>query len=113
IVVEEASGSLSNNMAMPLALIANELLTNAVKHGINGSGSSSIRVGLRGDGDAYRLWVQDGGPGFEFTYSQRKRSSGLGLVEGLARQLGGSFIVERNRGARCAVLFPQKGAGLQ
>ncbi len=113
LVVEEASGSLSNDMAMPLALIANELLTNAVKHGINGSGSSSIRVGLRGDGDAYRLWVQDGGPGFEFTYSQRKRSSGLGLVEGLARQLGGSFIVERNGGARCAVLFPQKGAGLQ
>lgn len=113
IVVEEASGSLSNDMAMPLALIANELLTNAVKHGVNGSGNSSIRVGLRSDGDAYRLWVQDGGPGFAFTYSQRKRSSGLGLVEGLARQLGGSFIVERNGGARCAVLFPQKGAGLQ
>jgi two-component sensor histidine kinase len=113
IVVEEASGNLSNDMAMPLALIVNELLTNAVKHGINGSGGGTIRLGLSGEGEDYRLWVQDGGPGFELTPSKRKRSSGLGLVEGLARQLGGSFSVEHNGGARCAVSFRHKGAVLQ
>jgi hypothetical protein len=41
IIVEEASGTMSNDMAMPLALIANELLTNAVKHGFNGSGATA------------------------------------------------------------------------
>jgi two-component sensor histidine kinase len=113
IVVEEASGTLSNDMAMPLALIANELLTNAVKYGINGSRSGTIRVGLSGAKDVYRLWVHDCGTGFELTPSRRKRSSGLGLVEGLVRQLGGSFVVERDGGARCAVAFPHRGAGLQ
>ena len=51
-------------------------------------------------GDSCQLWVQDVGPGFALTRSQRKRSSGLGLVEGLARQLGGSLVVERDGGAR-------------
>jgi PAS domain S-box-containing protein len=112
IEVAEASGSLVNDIAMPLALIANELLTNAAKHGLNGSGGVTIRVGLSGEGDSCQLWVQDGGPGFTFTRAQRKRSSGLGLVEGLTRQLGGSFIVERDGGARCVVSIPQK-AGLR
>ena len=35
----------------------------------------------------------------------RRRSSGLGLVTGLARQLGGTFNVERTPGARCVVRF--------
>jgi PAS domain S-box-containing protein len=113
IIIEEATGSLSNDMAMPLALIANELLTNAVMHSVSGPGGATIRVGLRGDGDAYRLWVEDEGPGFAFTHTERRRSSGLGLVEGLARQLGGNFVVERNGGARCAVSFPEKRVGLQ
>jgi two-component sensor histidine kinase len=113
IVVEEAPGSISNDMAMPLALIVNELLTNAVKYSGKTQGSGPIRVGLSSDGADYRLWVQDDGPGFEFTRTHRKGSSGLGLVEGLARQLGGSFSVERNGGARCSVSFPHKGVGLQ
>jgi PAS domain S-box-containing protein len=112
IVVEQAPGSISNDMAMPLALILNELLTNAVKYSGKAQGSGPIRVGLSSDGADYRLWVQDDGPGFEFTRAQRN-SSGLGLVEGLARQLGGSFSVERNGGARCSVSFPHKGVGLQ
>ncbi len=113
IIVEQASGSLSNDVAMPLALIMNELLTNAVKHGVNGSDGGSIHVGLREEGGACRLWVKDGGPGFDFTPAKRKRSSGLGLIEGLARQLGGRFIVERDGGALCAVSFPQREATLQ
>lgn len=35
------------------------------------------------------------------------RSSGLGLVGGPARQLSGSFEVERGKGARCVVRFRQ------
>ena len=46
IVRAPASGELSNDAAMPLALILNELLTNAAKYGVNGSGDCVIRVGL-------------------------------------------------------------------
>src|SRR5262249_7563276 len=76
---------LSNDAAMPLALILNELLTNAVKHGPHGG---AIRVGLIRQGESFVLSVEDDGRGFDLS-SVRQRSSGLQLVQGLARQLRG------------------------
>jgi PAS domain S-box-containing protein len=103
IVVEQASGEIGNDAAMPLALILNELLTNAVKYGIKG-GTGVIRVGLTRENGSGTLYVEDDGPGFDFEEA-RRRSSGLGLVTGLARQLRGRLTVERLPGARCTVTF--------
>jgi len=98
---------LSNEISMPLALIVNELLTNAVKHGLKGRKHGTIRVNLAEKGDRLELLVQDEGEGFELRPCAR-RSSGLGLVTGLARQIGGTFEVERGNGARCLVNFPAR-----
>lgn len=104
IACESISGSLSNDTAMPLALILNELLTNAARHGCNGRGAVAIEVGLTESDGSYMLRVEDDGPGFRFSEG-RKRSSGLGLVVGLVRQLGGTFAVDGTSGARCTVRF--------
>jgi len=103
IVCERAYGEIANDAAMPLALILNELLTNAVKYGMP-EREGTIRVGLTRDGESCVLFVEDDGPGFEFGEA-RRRSSGLGLVVGLARQLGGRLSVQRAPGARCTVSF--------
>ena len=95
---------LSNDAAMPLALIANELLTNAVKYGLNGQGAGTIRVGLRREDDSFLFYVEDDGAGFDLQ-SVQQRSSGLKLVQGLARQLGGKFEVTRTPATRCSVRF--------
>jgi two-component sensor histidine kinase len=58
--------------------------------------------------DSFELTVEDNGPGFDLGGANR-RSSGLGLVSGLARQLGGAFTVERAPGARCRVRFVDRG----
>jgi two-component sensor histidine kinase len=105
IVREVASGDLDNDDAMPLALILNELLTNAVKNGCDASGESQIRVGLA-NGDGFELYVEDDGPGFDFQ-SVRDRSSGLRLVQLLARQLRGHFEVGAGAPSRCIVRFKQ------
>jgi PAS domain S-box-containing protein len=105
-----AGGELSNDTAAPLALILNELITNAAKHAVNGHGVTSIEVSLeRVDGD-FVLRVEDDGPGFELPKAGR-RSSGLGLVMGLVGQIGGSFTVERLPGARCTIRFPDRNHG--
>jgi PAS domain S-box-containing protein len=96
---------LSNDAAMPLALIANELLTNAVKYGLNGQRAGAVRVRLRREDESILFYVEDDGPGFDLQSVQR-RSSGLALVQGLARQLGGKFEVTRTPGTRCSVRFP-------
>jgi two-component sensor histidine kinase len=104
IVCEAADIQLANDVAMPLALILNELLTNAVKHGADGNGTGTVRVGLQRDDDAFILYVEDDGPGFDLA-TVRQRSSGLQLVEGLARQLRGKFYVTKNPRTRCTVHF--------
>jgi PAS domain S-box-containing protein len=100
-------GELSNDTAAPLALILNELITNAAKHAINGRGHGSIGVSLVREDDDFVLRVEDDGAGFELSKVGR-RSSGLGLVMGLVGQIGGSFTVERVPGARCTVRFPDQ-----
>jgi PAS domain S-box-containing protein len=103
IVREIASGELDNDDAMPLALILNELLTNAVKHGRNGGGETQIRVGLT-DVDGFELYVEDEGPGFDLQ-SVKDQSSGLKLVQLLARQLRGQLEVSMKPASRCTVRF--------
>ena len=106
-IAECAPEHLSNDTAMPLALILNELLTNAAKHGTN-AGEGAIRVALTKGIEGFELTVEDDGPGFDLGEGSR-RSSGLGLVSGLARQLSGAFRVERAPGARCRVQFVDRG----
>ena len=101
--VTASEGELSNEAAFPLALIVNELLTNAFKHGLKG-GRGTISVILHRSGRDFTLMVHDDGAGFAVGDPAR-RSSGLGLVQGLCRQLGGRLTVENVNGARVAVDF--------
>jgi PAS domain S-box-containing protein len=96
-----ASGVLSNDAAMPLALILNELLTNAVKHGLKADGQRGVvRVSLTDEGERLALCVEDEGEGFDLE-QVRKNASGLQLVLGLARQLHGTFGVTRHPSRAC------------
>jgi PAS domain S-box-containing protein len=104
IVCRSASGVLSNDVAMPLSLILNELLTNAVKHSIKDPASQSIRVGLTETDGALEMYVEDDGDGFDLD-AVRKSSSGLQLVRGLARQLNGTLQVTRDPSTRASVRF--------
>jgi PAS domain S-box-containing protein len=85
---------LANDSAMPLALILNELVTNAVKHGIKDSARKEVRISLAERDDHLTLSVEDDGDGFDLN-AVRRTSSGLQLVSGLARQLQGNFEVTR------------------
>ena len=107
--VDVEAGHLRNEVTMPLALILNELLTNAAKHGCDEAGDCRIWVSLkRADGDVL-LRVRDDGPGFDFKDTGR-RSSGTGLVSGLVRQLRGTFSIAPGPGAECTVRFPDQAA---
>jgi PAS domain S-box-containing protein len=98
------AGKLANDSAVPLALILNELISNAAKYGVDAEARGTIRVALTETEGRFVLAVEDDGPGFDLCEVRRK-SSGLGLVAGLARQIGGRFRVERPGGARCVLEF--------
>jgi PAS domain S-box-containing protein len=104
ILCETGNGVLSNEVAMPLALILNELLTNAVKHGIRDRTKEVVRVGLTQKAGEFELYVEDDGSGFDLDAVLRD-SSGLQLVLGLARQLHGTLQVVRVPASRAILRF--------
>jgi two-component sensor histidine kinase len=77
-------------------LVANELLTNALKHAFPGNRQGTIRIEFRREGADYLLTVMDDGKALPQGASPdlkggKRRSGGLGqrLVRALAAQLGG------------------------
>lgn len=94
---------LTREEAHCLAMIANELVTNAARHGAQKTGGT-IAVTFSDDGTTCRLDVCDAGPGLPDLASYR--ASGLTLVRNLCRQIGGRLdIVSNSDGARCTVHF--------
>jgi two-component sensor histidine kinase len=81
--------------AIPLGLIVNELVTNAVKYAFPSETSGSILVALKRSPGELRLTVADDGKGVD--PGRTDSGSGGRLVEAFARQLGGR--IERESGA--------------
>lgn len=101
---ECADVDLNTEVAAPLALIINELLSNALKHGLR-YGAGRVNVRLVEDGADLVLTVRDNGPGTSLDGAGA--SSGMALVRGLCRQIGGTFDLSGTNGACCTVRFPQ------
>ena len=95
----------SVDRAVPLGLILNELVTNSVKHAF-GDGGGVITVRLEtgvGRGEA-RLTVSDDGRGMQ---EAQPSSSGLKLIQALARQIGGVLeTASSGEGVTTSVTFP-------
>jgi PAS domain S-box-containing protein len=99
------------NIVLPLrygssiAILVNELVTNAVKHG-----AGQIILSLKREGDHARLLVCDEGPGFADDFSPRTHANtGVDLIESLSRwDLKGQIEYRNNpSGGACVdVLFP-------
>jgi len=87
-----------------VALIAGEAITNALKHAFPNKRRGTIRVGLHRHGEDVLLSIEDNGVGLPAT--PRPGSMGMRLIEGMARSLNGTLIIEGDRRTRIAVRFP-------
>lgn len=93
--------------ATPLALLANEVLSNACKHAFPSGGEGRIIVRLRADGDRARFSVEDNGVGLPSDFAIRRESYlGIRIIDSLARQLGGRAEYEVDGGTRFTLDFP-------
>ena len=89
--------------AVPLGLIVNELVTNALKYAYPEGTAGVVRVGFRRCGaDEVELAVEDEGIGFS-EQAEMPRGSGLGgvIVDAMARSIGASLArAPQPRGTR-------------
>ncbi|HEY8382517.1 MAG TPA: histidine kinase dimerization/phosphoacceptor domain -containing protein [Microvirga sp.] len=94
------------DVAVPLGLVANELITNALKHAFPDGRPGTLSVSLRRENGSALLTIADDGPGFD---PERASGNGLGrkLVHRLIDQINGSIAYERlPTGMACHVTTP-------
>jgi two-component sensor histidine kinase len=112
--IETEELAMDLDRAIPLGLIANELITNALKYaGI--AAPPAIRIGLsivRHDSEpkdgnlSAKLVIEDNGPGFPPGFDPKTCDSlGLRLVLSLVCQIGGKWELAHGPGARWTILF--------
>lgn len=100
--------------AVPLGLIINELITNAIKYAYPEGIKGDIRIDLKVRGDKIDLSVGDNGvglpDGFNFLKSE---SMGLHLIWMLTNQIGGAIEFAPGPGTNVLLSFPLQPADSQ
>lgn len=95
-------------IAVPLALVVSELLTNAFKYAFPDDRQGNVRISVHAVDDKVCLTVADDGVGLPPDFNLlRAGSLGMKIVRSLTRQVGGTVEIEDNApGAKFTVCAP-------
>lgn len=105
--VQAGAVSLTAEQTIPVALVAAELVANALEHGFARGRAGTVRVALAARGGEAELLVRDDGAGLpEGFRMEQVRSLGLTVVRQLAAQLGGEFTLHGVAGTEARLRFP-------
>jgi len=97
--VEAEPATLQVDAAIPLGMVVNELVTNAVKYAYPNGERGPIDVGFKRDGAQLVLTVRDQGQGLPGEAERREGGLGMRLVRSLVEQVGGELIIRDGPGA--------------
>lgn len=101
---------LNIDTAIPLGLLINEIVTNALKHAFNNHKDGKFWLSIKNhDPINYILEIGDNGPGIPDSINIKNLNSlGLKLIERLSKQLNGSIQRNMNKqGTHYIILFQQ------
>jgi two-component sensor histidine kinase len=86
------------DLAIPLGLIINELLTNSFKYAYTNIEKPALNISLKGDKNLV-LEIKDNGVGLDLNrWKNAKDSFGKKLIGGLVSQIGGKYTIENEGG---------------
>ncbi|NML64411.1 tetratricopeptide repeat protein [Hymenobacter sp. RP-2-7] len=104
--LELATVHLDVEVAVPLGLLLNELVTNAFKHAFDQADTPRLRVAFGPDASGRLLLeVQDNGPGFNPAVQANNRF-GRRLIPALAKQLAAQLSLSITDGTHYQLLLP-------
>lgn len=109
-IFSEISGyesKIACSQAAPVALIANELIGNALKHGIGSEATGTIRINISERDNSITMTFFDSGRG-DLIYDPGDESRlGLQIVKALSQeQLGGTFTISKeNSETKAEIVF--------
>jgi two-component sensor histidine kinase len=96
-----------NKVVVPLALLINELVSNAFVHAFENSAAPRLQLSFKRESETLmRLVVADNGPGLTEGLEMAKgKTFGFKLISLFARQLKGKLMNQNSRGLRVEVEF--------
>ncbi len=101
----------SDQAASTLALIVQELVGNALTHGVPDAGGT-VRIRLsRPDPESCELLVSDDGQGFDPASAAGRERCGLWFVRSLCAQVRGEFSIDPSAGVAARLRFPCQAQG--
>jgi two-component sensor histidine kinase len=97
---------LNLSQAVPLGLMLNEAITNAIKYAFDDNGGQ-VSIGLQVVmGNNILLTIADDGRGLPHNFDIQSASSlGMEMMKALSKQLDGSFEIENNKGVIISINF--------
>ena len=100
------------SQAVPLGLILNEAITNAIKYAFPNGRKGIISISLvTTSPNHYLLTIADNGIGIPVNMKNKKPGSlGMSLMTGLSEDLDGTFLIENNNGTTIKVSFVHAAA---
>ena len=102
------AAAVDRDLAQPLGLIVNEVVSNAVKHAFGTRHAGTIAVSLRMIApDRAELVIADDGAGF--TPTGQEAGMGSRLIRAFAQQLGNDYAYDGGNGTRFAIRFAAQG----
>ncbi|WP_190295115.1 histidine kinase dimerization/phosphoacceptor domain -containing protein [Mucilaginibacter rubeus] len=94
------------SQAVPIGLILNEAITNAVKYAFDNEPGKIMISFKKGDHDRVNLVVKDNGRGLPEDFDAiMNKSLGMQMMNGLSRQLRGVFEISGREGVMVSVQF--------
>lgn len=95
------------NVAIPLGLLINELITNSLKHAFPDDLSGEINIRMQKNEDNFVLELSDDGMGIpESVNFYDPDTLGLQLVNSLINQIDGEIELEKSVGTKFKIIFP-------
>ena len=89
---------LNADQATPVAIILNELVSNAFKHALLKTPDPKLLISLKISDSKLTIAVQDNGSGIDPEGSNKTESEGLKLIQIFVRQLNGRLELSNNNG---------------
>jgi two-component sensor histidine kinase len=110
VITDARDLTVSLTTAIPLGLIANELIANAFKYAFAGKESGEITITGKKAASQVTLVIMDNGRGLPGDLDwEHAESLGFNLVRMLVRQLKGKITLDRMGGTRFVITFSSAG----
>ncbi len=98
------------DLAIPIGLIVNELITNSLKHAFPDGRTGKIQIGLKEIDTMLQLDVIDDGVGHKLHNKSNDTGFGTRLIELLTKQLDGKMVLNANKGTSVSIQFQMNKA---